>query len=359
MYQPAARFLILFSFPIYILIHFYVYIRLAALLGFTTATFLFFMVLIGLGYSLGRVWSKRRRHPFARSLLYLGGLWFGWLLFITPLLVLYDLLSIFLTLPKEQSGIFLIALSFLLCVISIIQAYWVRSKHVRIVLPKLKKKVRVAMTCDLHLGNFHGNRLLKHTVQQINKAQPDFAVIVGDLVDDSKPLYKEELNELHKLVVPTFFSMGNHEWYYGEKKIMDLIKHTPLRVLRNAITEICGVQLIGIDFPHQGSFKEAHPLQHLSLDPNKPSILLHHAPDHFDIAVKKNIDLVLAGHTHKGQLIQYAIVPWLMFRHVAGLHKKENTLMYISQGTGTSGVPMRFGTMSEVTILDLVPDFSK
>ncbi|MFI3317379.1 MAG: hypothetical protein SNF93_07440, partial [Rikenellaceae bacterium] len=84
------------------------------------------------------------------------------------------------------------------------------------------------------------------------------------------------------------------------------------------------------------------------------SILLHHNPVGATYAAENGINLYLAGHTHAGQLFPATLVAGLMFEYNKGLYEyDENMQIYVSQGTGTFGPPMRLGTHSELTIINL------
>jgi predicted MPP superfamily phosphohydrolase len=94
------------------------------------------------------------------------------------------------------------------------------------------------------------------------------------------------------------------------------------------------------------------------LDNSKPTVLLHHGPNGIKYDINAAVDLYLAGHTHGGQLWPATYVAKMMFEYNKGLHDYKGTQVYVSQGTGTFGPPMRVGTYSELTILNLKPESS-
>ena len=96
-------------------------------------------------------------------------------------------------------------------------------------------------------------------------------------------------------------------------------------------------------------------LERLQVNKNKPAILLHHSPDGIKYASQYGIDLYLAGHTHAGQLFPIKYIAGLIFEYNKGLHEFNGTKLFVSQGAGTFGPPMRVGTISEMTVIDLVP----
>ena len=92
----------------------------------------------------------------------------------------------------------------------------------------------------------------------------------------------------------------------------------------------------------------------LKVDRDRASLLLHHNPVGIEYAAENGINLYLAGHTHAGQMFPATLIAKMMFEFNKGLYRyNDTTQIYVSQGSGTFGPPMRLGTHSEVTILNL------
>ena len=94
---------------------------------------------------------------------------------------------------------------------------------------------------------------------------------------------------------------------------------------------------------------------------DEPVVLLAHQPKYLKDLEKefesiKNIDLILCGHTHGGQIFPFNFLVKLEQPYVKGLHQhNEFTQVYVNKGTGFWGPPMRLGASSEITILNLLP----
>jgi predicted MPP superfamily phosphohydrolase len=73
-----------------------------------------------------------------------------------------------------------------------------------------------------------------------------------------------------------------------------------------------------------------------------------------EYALKYGFDLQLSGHTHGGQYFPFSLLVQLAHPFIKGLHKRENTWIYINQGTGYWGPPLRIGTEPEITEIVLV-----
>jgi predicted MPP superfamily phosphohydrolase len=90
---------------------------------------------------------------------------------------------------------------------------------------------------------------------------------------------------------------------------------------------------------------------------NSPMILLAHYPDIFGRAIISGVNLVLAGHTHGGQVG----VPFLVHASnsankstfLNGLFDGGKTKMYVNRGIGTTKVPIRFLCRPEITVLEI------
>ena len=82
-------------------------------------------------------------------------------------------------------------------------------------------------------------------------------------------------------------------------------------------------------------------------------ILLAHQPKDIEYATKYNFDIQFSGHTHGGQYFPFSILVQMANPYLKGLHKKDNTWIYINQGTGYWGPPLRLGVESEITLITL------
>ena len=117
--------------------------------------------------------------------------------------------------------------------------------------------------------------------------------------------------------------------------------------------------MIGIHDP--SAFKEggeyAETLSSLiaKAEKNGIKILVNHQPLLFHKSAEMGIDLQLSGHTHAGQMWPFSLGTKAIFKEgYKGLNKWKDSYLYVCQGTGTWGPPLRIGTSSEIVILDLI-----
>lgn len=106
-----------------------------------------------------------------------------------------------------------------------------------------------------------------------------------------------------------------------------------------------------------GTIKDA--LNSLNIKENIPTIVLHHRPDGVQYMQAKGANLLLAGHTHAGQIFPFTFIAKLLFGYNSGLYKYETMDIYVSEGIGTLFAPIRLGTSSEMTLIRLVPCMKK
>ena len=130
-----------------------------------------------------------------------------------------------------------------------------------------------------------------------------------------------------------------------------------MRVLRNAhvAIETKGEHFIlaGVDdhrsrqMPGEGG--EDLDLALAGMQENCPILLLAHDPTTFYAASRRSVDLQLSGHTHGGQIWPFHYGVRLAMPWVAGLHRRGQSQIYVSRGTGFWGPPMRLGAPAEIT----------
>jgi hypothetical protein len=97
----------------------------------------------------------------------------------------------------------------------------------------------------------------------------------------------------------------------------------------------------------------------VALPPGAPSILLTHRPDLFEQAAKLGIPLVLAGHTHGGQLAirlrrgRVASLAHFMTRYPRGTYRRGDSVLHVNLGLGVTAQPIRVASPREITVITL------
>jgi hypothetical protein len=223
-------------------------------------------------------------------------------------------------------------------------------------LPEPWRGQKIIQLSDVHLGPVHRKDFMQSVVNLTNAEQPAAVFITGDLFDgggrDLNAL-AEPLKDLHS-THGTYYITGNHETYVGVERSLAAIKDLKLTILRDQVTDVAGVQVLGIDYPVGTTTKDVAPLL-AKLEPTKPSIVLWHEPKYVDQVKAAKVNLLLAGHTHDGQLWPFGtITKWVYKGYHDGLHTDGNFNEYTSPGVGSWGPPMRTGNRPTIAVFTLL-----
>lgn len=231
---------------------------------------------------------------------------------------------------------------------------------VEVSIDNLKQDYMIVQLSDVHIGGLIDKDFIKTLVEKVNVLKPDLVVITGDLIDTKISNVKEAIDELKNLnsAFGTFFVPGNHEYFHNISEIMNYLEYIGIKVLHNESVYI-GIDGFGFNLAgvydvfgyrygkYQPDIKKA--LMHTR---NSPTVLLAHQPKYIDEVT--NVDLMLSGHTHGGQIMPFNFLVKLAQPYLKGLHQhNEKTQIYVNKGTGFWGPPMRLGASAEITHLTL------
>lgn len=227
--------------------------------------------------------------------------------------------------------------------------------------------VKIAVLSDIHAGSaFIDERKLRLIVDRTNQLQPDLIVILGDYIAGNgrgsrrmePEVFAPILKNLHA-PFGVYSVLGNHDWWYNGTKVRTVLEANGIKVLDNEVLKITvrdnSVWLVGL------ADLWTRP-QHIDeviaqVPEGEPIIALTHNPDIFP-QVPSRVNLVLAGHTHGGQ-VRFPLIGSVVESSRYGErfekgHVVENGHdLYVTSGIGTSIVPVRFGVPPEIVLLEL------
>jgi len=195
-------------------------------------------------------------------------------------------------------------------------------------------------------------------VEKTNHLSPDLIAITGDLVDGSVKDLGAMVEGLRHLRAKdgVYFVIGNHELYSGVEEWVAFLASLGIRTLRNervAIRGAEGFDLAGVDDPQVARYRPSErmdvALAARGRDPSRALVLMAHQPKAIFDAARAAVDLQLSGHTHGGQIFPFRYFVKLDQPYVSGLHQHGETAIYVSQGTGYWGPPMRLAAPAEIT----------
>lgn len=233
-------------------------------------------------------------------------------------------------------------------------------------LPKSLNGLRLVQLSDMHVGLTIGRDFVQDVVRKVNALEPDIVAITGDLIDGSVQDLGSAIAPLGEIraALGTYFVTGNHEYYSGADAWLEFLDGLGIVALRNEHVTVHkngdSIDLAGVDDWTAHQFGNGHGADMVRAmegrDPSKPVVLLAHQPVQFDEAHEHGVDLQISGHTHGGQIFPFGFLTRLVQPFLSGLHRRGDSQIYVSSGTGYWGPPMRIAAPSEITLIELDRD---
>ena len=226
-------------------------------------------------------------------------------------------------------------------------------------LPSTLDGTTIVQLSDVHVGPTIRRDFIEEIVERTNALKPDVIAITGDLVDGTVEELREHVKPLSQLKARygVYFVTGNHEYYSGAEEWCAELERLGIRVLRNERVSIGdgadSFDLAGVDDFQAHQFGNGHgadlPRALAGRDKTRELVLLAHQPKAIHEAANAGVGLQLSGHTHGGQIWPWSYLVRLQQPVVSGLARFKETWVYVSNGTGYWGPPMRLGAPAELT----------
>lgn len=365
------------------LVNFYIGWHLRILLkdwmpGIPAAAYWTVFFVIAFAYVIGRVPLPKVLKPVGRLFKVVGSYYLACMEFAVIVLPLTDLLYGVLGLTgvnrtafTAEAGVTLIALLVVFLVWGSRNAW---STIVRTHRLKVEKSIgtsvplTVAVASDLHLGNIVGNRHLRRMVSEINAMNPDIILLAGDVLDDSiEPFIRNGMDQQLKLLKArhgVYAVLGNHEYYGGSiKQYSEVMENIGIKLLQDEVVETAGLYIVGrkdktAESMEAGGRMSVDALLS-GLDLSRPVIMMDHQPTGFELASKAGVDILLSGHTHRGQIAPNHWITKRLFELDWGYLLKNKLHVIVSSGYGTWGPPIRLASRSELIKLEVALEGSR
>ena len=251
---------------------------------------------------------------------------------------------------------------------ALIQRTDFRVREVDIPLPGLPPDLdglRILQLSDIHLSAFLSEGEFARVIDAALDLHPQLAVVTGDLISGHSDPLDACIRQLARLKADAgvFGCMGNHERYIrAENYTARQSARFGIRFLRGQAQTLrfgnAVLNLAGLDFQSQRERSQYLRGAERLIVPGATNVLLQHNPDVFPVAARQGYNLLLAGHTHGGQvtveILDQSINPARFFTpYVYGLYRKGNAAAYVTRGIGTIGIPARIGAPPEISLLRL------
>jgi predicted MPP superfamily phosphohydrolase len=249
---------------------------------------------------------------------------------------------------------------------SFIEPYWVEVKETEIVskdIPEAFDNTKIVFLSDIHLGPLYSLDRLKGLVKQVNKLEPDIVLLGGDYVYKGTQYIEPCFNELKNLKTKLgiFGVLGNHDHWENADMVRDSMAKAGISLLDNNAQWVYKdnqrIKLGGVG----DLWSDYQDISPTITDIRKEdfSILLSHNPDYADSLRTDNIDLMISGHTHGGQITFFGhMLPFgrRVFnpKYRSGLIETEHTKLLVSNGIGSVWtLPVRFCARPQINVVYL------
>ena len=228
--------------------------------------------------------------------------------------------------------------------------------------------MNIVMVSDLHLGALTSEERLEGIVEKINAQEPDLVCIVGDLFDNDYSAIKdpERANALLGGInakYGVYACLGNHDSGETFAQMEEFMRRANICNLKDAyVTVDDRLVLVGrVDASPIGGYGNGEVKRNgdlsqilLGANPDLPVVVMDHNPAHVE-EYGSEVDLILCGHTHKGQVFPGSLITGAMYTVDYGYYQKDaqSPHVIVSSGVGFWGPPMRVGSDCEVVQIRL------
>ena len=227
-------------------------------------------------------------------------------------------------------------------------------------LPQELDGFRIVHLSDIHHSQFTGREQVLRAVDVANSLQPDIVALTGDYISHERGYAQPCAEMLGKLSARrgVYAVLGNHDNWVDAALITDLFTLAGIKVLNNQGMRFedngASFWLAGVNDTMVGL--EDLPLALAGSSQDEMKLLLAHNPIILRRAARAGVDLVLAGHTHGGQVTvrsERSASGRVRRRILRGLGRRGETQIYVTRGLGTVVLPVRYGCLPEVSLLTL------
>lgn len=239
-------------------------------------------------------------------------------------------------------------------------------REATVALPNLPAPLRIALLTDIHVTDpdVPPERVAR-LVARVNAARPDLVLIAGDFVGDHRlatraypPAAIAAPFAALRPPLGTFAVLGNHDHAHDAPAIRRALAAAGVRVLVNRAVRVGPLTIAGADDAFTGR-DDVPALERSAKRLGAPAVLLTHSPDVVP-KLSARFGLVLAGHTHCGQVSLPLVGPPLTFartgrRYACGIVRDPGRTVITGAGLGTSMWPLRLGAPPDWWLVTLMP----
>ncbi|MBY0122561.1 metallophosphoesterase [Bacillus sp. S/N-304-OC-R1] len=204
------------------------------------------------------------------------------------------------------------------------------------------------------ISDIHKRLISEKLIEEVRSLHPNIVIIGGDLVEKGVPFQRVKANlEKLKSLGPVYFVWGNNDYEVDFRKLDTLFLDCGVKVLDNTAVSFeseTGDQLILLGVDDMSKRRDRLDLALSDAGETGFRVLVSHSPDIIrKLKEDHRIQLILSGHTHGGQIHILGYSPY----EKGGIKIRKGTTLLISNGYGTTALPLRLGAKAETHVITL------
>lgn len=265
-------------------------------------------------------------------------------------------------------------------IVSIYNAAVPRVRRYTVKVPHLSQALKLVLLSDAHLTNLTSPVRLGKLCRRVGSLESDAVLLAGDIVDNRLDIIRQQRIAERLSAIRSrygvFYAPGNHEYIHAARacrspdnetdadfhdKVAELLsyfKSAGIHVLSDEKISLGGLcTLAGRRDRDMVKHTDQHrtPLSSVlaGSDPALPVVVLDHQTEFFEEAQEAGVDLLLSGHTHRGQVFPLTLFSHLRYAHNYGRYQEQGLTHIVSAGCGSWGPPIRLGSRAEIVLITL------
>lgn len=265
-----------------------------------------------------------------------------------------------------HAGVLTIILSLSYLIVGWYNAHHIVETHYTVETDKAVDDLKIVLVSDSHLGTtFDGEGFVKIS-EKINECKPDILLIAGDYVDGSSSYEDIVKGSVAFSNIDTkygiYYCYGNHDrnFYslsgeYTEEELVNELEKNNVVILQDELKDIPGgYTIVGRE---DASVRDRKSINDLMANADKKNFIIdiNHQPSDYNNEEAAEIDMVLSGHTHGGQLIPINHVGVIIgaVDKIYGREKRSDTEFIVTSGISDWAIDFKTGCKAEYVVIDI------
>ena len=237
-------------------------------------------------------------------------------------------------------------------------AFYTKITNLDIETDKIDKDMKILLVSDVHVDYVMNTVHINKIINYIKKEKPDLVLIAWDLLNRPHSWYLKyyEVFNDKEITTPIYAIVWNHDVVWNSAVIQELSNISSIRLLKHETIEDKWIKIIGIfDKSMRRNFTLEEAMEETDFDneDSKFTILMTHQPISLEKLDNYNIDLEVAGHTHRGQILWFRQLVYFMNDYWYWRYDHDWKIAFVTQWIWTWWLPFRFWTQSEMVSINL------